>query len=569
MSEDKRSTERLQAAVVRADAAGEAIVLTGNTGDVFVTPAGDPCRLPYLLAGMAPAKGRGCLVYSSALGARQLPPPGCSALPLRLPPVDAPPEHALGTILRQLATSAHPVLFVVDWSEFLIPPHDGTSGDPVGRLIESLSETVTDPAFTRAGHRLVIVGRTGGVDERLIGLPGFSSFEVGLPDRAERLCLIERLAGAEGGRKLHLSDGLTAERLASLTGGLSLDDLLRARDETGAEHPLTPTWVQARKGATLRRTNGESLTVYPPGAGLRGVAGLPQVRRLVAESQATDRVPRRILLAGPPGVGKSLVVVAIADELGLPAVALGQFRSRFVGDSERNIRRVLSTVDALSPCVLHIDEFDQAVGQRNTGSSADGGTSERVFAELLTFLGDNQRAERVTVIATSNRPDALDSAMFDRFTIVPVLHPTPEESVAILTIGADREHRTIDRDEALEIIVGYDQLLTGRVVIDVLERAMTFADLTGSVGHIAGEHLRGAFADLLMALDPVEHEYLALQAIQLCTFRSYLPWVAADYLGETPHLPSYLTSLLGSDGELDAEKVQDRLNQLKGVVHVS
>lgn len=336
--------------------------------------------------------------------------------------------------------------------------------------------------------------------------------------------------------------------------------LHNAKDEV----PLNPSWIQARKTSSLSRANGDNLTVYSPGQGMNSVAGLPQVRRLISECRSSGKAPQRILLAGPPGVGKTLVVRAIADELGLPAAALGQFRSRYVGDSERNLQRVLSTVEALSPCVLHVDELDQAIGQRNTGASSDGGTSERIFAELLTFLGGNQRAERVTVIATSNRPDVLDSAMFDRLTIIPVLHPTPGESVTILEINAQREGRSIDSDAALRLIEEQNQLLTGRVLVEVLERAMTFADLTGDRGTISDEHLESAFADLLMALDPLEHERLALEAIHLCTFRSYLPWVAAEYLGERPHIPSYLTSLLDEGGELQVPKLNERLAELKG-----
>jgi hypothetical protein len=458
---------------------------------------------------------------------------------------------------------------ILDWGELSFPSANAVISHELNRAIEVIGEAVVDPAFVAVGHRLVMIGRTDDLDERLSQLPGISAIEVALPDHAERMCFISRLCHPKHGVALALTSDLSPDRLAALTGGLMLDDLLRARDETSPSSPLGAVWVQARKGASLSRSNGESMTVYPPGRGLKDVAGLPQVQRMIQETNYTGRAPRRVALVGPPGVGKTLVVTAIADELGLPAVALGQFRSRYVGDSERNIRKVLSTVDALSPCILHIDEFDQAVGQRNTGASADGGTSERIFAELLTYLGDNQRKERVTVIATSNRPDALDPAMFDRFTIIPVLHPTPSEAASILEIGAQREGRTLDVDVALRAIEKHDQLLTGRVLIEVLERAMTFADMSGSSSAIEEIHLSSAFGDLLMALDPAQHEMLALQAIQLCTFRSYLPWVAAEQLGQEAHLPPYLSPLLGSDGELDMRKLSERLAQLKGATCVA
>jgi hypothetical protein len=481
-----------------------------------------------------------------------------------LPAADAHPSQAIEEVIRELTTHGQPALLVLDWAELHLPAAEGLVNLELNQLIETLGETAVDREFARPGHRLVVIARSGDIDERLQRLPGFVVVHLGLPDRAERLALIERLCTAEGARRLHLDGSLTPAALATLTGGLTLEDLIRARDETTEAEPLTLGWIQARKGASLRRATTNGMTVYPPGQGLAGVAGLPQIRRLIDEAKRTGRNPRRILLAGPPGVGKTLVVTAIADELGLPAVALGQFRSRYVGDSERNLRAVLSAVDALKPCVLHIDEFDQAVGQRNTGMSADGGTSERIFAELLTFLGDSQQTERVTVVGTSNRPDALDPAMYDRFTVIPILHPSPSEAVAILEIAARREGRTIEATAALALIEERNELLTGRLLVDLLDRAMTFSDLDGIGDAIGGPNLKQAFDDLLMTLDPVEHELLALEAIRLCRFRSFLPWVASRDRGEQAYLPQYVERLLDTDGSLNVSRLSVRLLELRG-----
>jgi len=566
MNAPLRSTEQLLTAAERAALAGEVLILAGNTGDVFVGPSGEVSRLPHLLAGMAGRNGRGCITYSGFAGARQLAPQGQQPLRIHLPPVDVPTARALGEILRELSTLAQPVLLIVDWGDLALPTSLGAGHPQIDQLVEILGACAVDPVLAERGHRFVIVGRAGGIDSRLAALPGFASYDIAIPDRAEREALIRRLTEADGDRKLHLAPDLPVDRAAALTGGLRLDDLLRGRSQSSPEAPITMSWIQARKTETLRKIASQGLSVYPPGIGLAGVAGLPQIRRLVAEAKATGRVPRRILLAGPPGVGKTLVVTAIADELGLPAVALGQYMSRYVGDSERIIREVLNAVQALSPCVLHIDEFDQAIGQRNTGQSADGGTSERVFAELLTFLGDNQRAERVTVIGTTNRPDALDSAMFDRFTIIPVLHPTPSEAVAVLEIEANRQERTVDLDAALEVVLGFDHVVTGRLLVEVLERAATFADLRSPGSTISGSDLGAARTDLLMALDPIEHEFLALQSINLCTFRSFLPWVSSGFLGHEPHIPGYLAPMMDDEGELVPTRLRERIVELRMAV---
>lgn len=386
---------------------------------------------------------------------------------------------------------------------------------------------------------------------------------VELPDYGERHAFIERALSPTRGTAMQLAEGMTSDGLASLSGGLQLNDLARARAQSLSGSPIGRDWVQAEKAEALGRSAGGSLTVYPPGGGFNDIAGLPQVRRIVEESRDSGLVPRRILFCGPPGVGKTLCVTAVADELGLAATALGNVRSMWVGESERNLGRLINAAEALAPVVLHIDEIDQAIGPRQTGQSADGGTSERLLGRIMTFLGANTE-KRITVIATSNRPDLLDPAMFDRFTIVPVLHPTPIEAAHILDIAARREGRQVDRAQAEAAVRKHNGLLTGRVLVDVLDRAITFAAVEGGQLTIEQRHLDDAFDDLQMAVDPLEHERLALLAISLTTFKSYLPWEAAQHFGMKPELPPYLPPLLDGNGRIDQGKLRSRLDALAG-----
>lgn len=567
MTTPDRSTLRLLAQLDRVEAAGQVPVLTGNTADVFMDANGNPSRLLHLLAKRAAQAGRGTVVHSLAAGTRQLTPPGCAPVPLHLPAADATPAEVLGQLRGQLDTAATPVEVILDYADLSIPPTTGMVSLEFNRVVELLGEFALDPRLTGRGHRLALITRAGNLDERLARLPGFLIIEVGLPNHAERLAFIERLCQPVTGPPLKLANGLPPEHLARLSGGLTADDLLRGRDESQTVAPLTAAWVAARKTDSLRRLAGENLIIYEPGPGFAGVAGLPQVRRLLQESKTTGHFPRRVLFAGPPGTGKTLCTTAVADELGVPAVALGNFRSMWVGESERNLRTVLNLVQSLAPCVLHIDEIDQAIGQRTTGQSADGGTSERLLADIWQFLGDNTRGEWVTVIATTNRPELLDPAMFDRFSIVPVLHPDPQEAAQILQIAAGRQGRQLDIADAGSVVEEFRGLATGRVLVDVVERAMVLAHLDGSPTEIGRGHLTAAFGDLLMALDPLEHEFLALRAIELTTFRAFLPWNAARWLGEEPHLPSYLRPLLATDGDVDPERLRERLHELTAARH--
>lgn len=538
-------------------------MLRGNTGDLFVGPEGNPTWLRFVLAAWAAHAGCSTVSYSPVRGAQPLTPPGHEPVRLPLPVRTQPPGPAIEDLLAEVRRCEQPVLVVLDWAEHALPDqHDLTDPDH-DRLVELLADFTTDPQAAERGHRLVLISRAGDLDARLARLPGFELIDVTLPNHAERLAFIQRLLHPQVGQPLNLEDGVDAATVATLTGGLTLDDLNRGRRTSQFSGPIGRTWAQATKIATLRARGRDGLIVYEPGNGLADVSGLPQFRYLIERALAAGRFPRAIMAAGPPGVGKTLLARVIGDVLGVPAFGLGNFRSRYVGETETNLNRMLETIESLAPCVLHIDEIDQAVGHRQAGDSADGGTSERSLASLMTFLGDRTRSEHVTVFATTNRPDLLDSAMFDRFTIVPVLHPTPIEAAGVLRIAAEREGRTVDEAGLAKVIEDYGDLLTGRILIDVLDEAMTAADLDGETTSVSISHLQQTLADLNLGLDQDEHEQLALLAIRMTTFKRYLPWHAAQALGEPVYLPSYLVPLLDEDSrEIDMQKLNARLAEL-------
>ena len=551
----ERSTIALLHCIAQAEASREVPVIAGNASDVFAARDGSIMDLLHLLAQEAAAEPRATVVFSIAKGSYDLRLGGrLQPSGLRHVTTEAGAAIALGDLMGQLPILPLPTRLVIDYSDLLLPTTVAGS-DPTAmereRIIELLIEQARQLGSRRTDHRMLILPRAGGgIDDRLAGLPGFRTIDVPLPNRPERLAVLNRLMHPQVGQPLRLESGLAAEQAATLAGGLVNLDLLAARamcSSTG--EPLTRAWIQRRKSDTIQRTAGDALVVYPPGRGLADVAGLPQVRLIIREAVLTGRPPRRILLAGPPGVGKTLVVRAIADELGYPCVALGNYRNMYVGETERRFRRALQVVRDLAPCVLHLDEIDQSVGQRTTGQSGDGGTSERVLADMWNFLGTDL-ADPVTVIATTNRPELLDAAMFDRFEIVPVLHPTPPEAAQVLRIAARELGHDLDVVAAEQEVLRHGGLVTGRVLVDVMHRAATLAATVGQ--NPTSSHLRAAFEDLLAPVDQREHEQLALRAISLAKFRSRLPWEAARILGEPTHVPYYVSAIATEGGRLDS-----------------
>jgi SpoVK/Ycf46/Vps4 family AAA+-type ATPase len=111
-------------------------------------------------------------------------------------------------------------------------------------------------------------------------------------------------------------------------------------------------------------------------------------------------VPKGVLLLGVQGAGKSLAAKAIAGSWGVPLMRLdfAVLYNKFSGETERNLRSALRQGDAMSPCVLWIDEIEKGLAQDSAGG--DGGVSRRVLGTLLTWMAE--RKSRTFLVATSN-----------------------------------------------------------------------------------------------------------------------------------------------------------------------
>ncbi|MHC5771362.1 MAG: AAA family ATPase [Nostoc sp.] len=147
--------------------------------------------------------------------------------------------------------------------------------------------------------------------------------------------------------------------------------------------------------------------------------------------------PKGVLLAGPPGTGKSNCAKNIATILNLPLLQLdiASLLGSLVGESEGNVRRALKTAQAIAPCVLWIDEIEKAL----SGSGDTSGVSQRILGNILTFMSESTSG--VFVVATCNDPSALPSELkrkgrFDENFFVDL--PTEPERIQILGIHLQR-----------------------------------------------------------------------------------------------------------------------------------
>ena len=137
------------------------------------------------------------------------------------------------------------------------------------------------------------------------------------------------------------------------------------------------------------------------------------------------RPPRGILLYGAPGSGKTLLAKAVANESEANFISVKgpEMLSKWVGESEKAVREVFKKARQVSPCIIFFDELDSLAPKR--GASSDSHVSERVVNQLLTEIDGLEDLHDVVVIAATNRPDIVDTALlrpgrFDRMILTPI-----------------------------------------------------------------------------------------------------------------------------------------------------
>ncbi|CAI9272150.1 unnamed protein product [Lactuca saligna] len=195
------------------------------------------------------------------------------------------------------------------------------------------------------------------------------------------------------------------------------------------------------------------------------------------------KIPKGVLLVGPPGTGKTLLAKAIAGEAQVPLFSLSgsEFIEVFVGVGASRVRDLFNKAKMNSPCLVFIDEIDAVGRQRGTGIGGGNDEREQTLNQLLTemdgFSGDNG----VIVIAATNRPEILDSALlrpgrFDRQVSVGLPDVRGREEI----LKVHSKNKKVDKDVSLSVIAMRTPGFSGADLANLLNESAILAGRRGN-----------------------------------------------------------------------------------------
>jgi transitional endoplasmic reticulum ATPase len=376
-------------------------------------------------------------------------------------------EEQLREVFEEAEENAPAIVFI-DEIDSIAPKRGETQGDVERRVVAQLL-SLMDGLQERG--QVIVIGATNRVDAIDPALRRGGRFdreiEIGVPDREGRKEVLQvHTRGMPLAEDIDLdkyaenTHGFVGADLEQLTKEAAMNALRRIRPELDLESEEIDAEVlealevsvqdfrDAKKG--IEPSALREVFVEVPDVSWEDVGGLDETEERLRETiqwpleygnvfEAMDlEAAKGVLLYGPPGTGKTLLAKAVANEAQSNFISVKgpELLNKFVGESEKGVREIFSKARENAPTVVFFDEIDAIAAERGSGTT-DSGVGERVVSQLLSELDGIEDMEDVVVVATTNRPDLIDSALIrpgrlDRHVHVPV--PDEEARRAILDV---------------------------------------------------------------------------------------------------------------------------------------
>ena len=414
-------------------------------------------------------------------------------------------EARLREIFKEAREKAPTIIFI-DEIDSIAPKREEVMGEVERRVVSQMLSLMD--GLEGRGKVIVIAAtnRQNALDPALRRPGRFDrEIEIKVPDKNGRLEILQIHS-----RNMPLDTDVDQKRIAAVTHGFvgadleylckeaAMKCLRRLLPDLNLEDEKLPPETLDKLIITQNDFNQAIKDVMPsamrevflesPDVKWEDIGGLEGVKRELQEAvewplrypdlyaKIGHTVPKGILLHGPSGTGKTMLAKAVAteSEANFISVKGPELLSKWVGESERGIREIFRRARQAAPCVIFFDEIDSIAMARGGGMGGEMGgggmgTNDRVISQILTELDGISELHGVVVLAATNRPDMIDTALlrpgrFDRIVFVP--NPERRTRKRILEIYVtDKPIGTdVDLEKIADISDGFSGADTSAIV---------------------------------------------------------------------------------------------------------
>ena len=439
-------------------------------------------------------------------------------------------KYFMARIPRDRRTPSLRMVLIVDYAEFIVPGGEMLRFSDADRYcLVTLNRWANEPAFTEGDVSIILLAENlADLSPRLVGSSATVKVAVPFPDEIVRSSFV-RSREREG--LLILDRFLTPEKVASLTSGLNLMNLDRLILERYEEKkPLTIEYLGQKKKEMIEHEASGLLEFMDTQYDLDAISGHDFVKKTLRNHAKSIKrgqpevAPMGYLIAGPVGTGKSFMVSAFAGEIGIPMVKLKNFRTKWQGESESNLEKVLNILKSMAPVAVMIDEADAYLGDRN--QEGDSGTSNRLFAQIASFMGDTAYRGKIFWFLITCRPDLLpidlkrQGRAEEHFAL---FYPESiAEKVALFETLVKKLKFGVHNFQVADLFKKYTQEVSGAEIESMLIRAMQRAAMDGHT-MISKEDMEEVMEDFIPPQYPHAIRLQILVAAVECTSKRMVP----------------------------------------------
>jgi len=420
------------------------------------------------------------------------------------------------------------IALLFDYAHFLVPSASvSTTARDLAAALATLLNWARSPYFKRAPFAFCLISeRLSDLHDSLTRNAHVARVEIPFPEREERLRFVE---WSTAGRDFGALCEIGVAELAQLTAGMTLVHLqgLLQRAIRG-QRRISLDDLKSYKKQMIEAECQGLVEFIEPRHTLDLVVGQDAaVRRLREDASLLrrgrlDAVPMGYLFSGPVGTGKTFLAECYAGSIGIPCVKLLNFRSKYVGETEGNLEKILKVLRVMGPVAVVIDEADAMLGDREAGG--DSGTSSRVFGQFAAQMGNTAFRGKILWFLLTCRPDLLpiDLKRQGRCEVhIPLFYPETEAAFRemFLTMGK-KNGIDIAAEEVPPMPAGIQ--LSGADIEAVATRAKRLS-LLEDKSEVGAEHVAAALREFMPSAETDEKQLQTIASVIEATEVDFLP----------------------------------------------